>query len=99
MAYLTPDSVTVITACRSLIVPDDEQYLAVVRGALQELTFPSSWVKQGALTPEQAADAFVPMFDSFCFDDTCVREDPSNALVDELYDVLFDIFLELLLTL
>lgn len=72
MGYLTPDITPANSTCRALFIPDDEQYLAIVRGALQELTFPYNWVKQGALTPDQAANNFMDMFDRFCFNEgTC----------------------------
>jgi len=67
MGYLTPDTTPDKATCRALFIPDSEQYLAIVRGALQELTFPYNWDKFGALTPEQAAENFVDMFDRFCF--------------------------------
>lgn len=70
--YLTPDQVPDHATCRALFVPDNEQFLAIVRGALQELTFSYSWTKYGDLTPDQAAAAFVDMFDKFCFNEgTC----------------------------
>jgi microcystin-dependent protein len=53
--------------CRALFVPDSEACLAVVRGALQELTIPYNWTKYGALTPDESAALFVDMFNSFCF--------------------------------
>lgn len=72
MGYLTPSVAPDAVQCRALFVPDDEAYLAIVRGLLQTLTFPSSWTKNGALTPEQAASACVDMFDRFCLEkDTC----------------------------
>lgn len=67
MGYLTPDITPGNAVCRVLFIPDDEQYLAIVRGALQELTFPHNWVKFGMLTPDIAAQNFVDMFDKFCF--------------------------------
>lgn len=39
----------------------------MVRGALQELTFPNSWTKYGALSQADSAALFVDMFDAFCF--------------------------------
>lgn len=90
MAYLTPDVQPVSNACRFLIIPDDPQYLAIVRGALQELTFSYNWVQQGALTPEEAAAAFVPMFDSFCFDEECQSQDPEDILTDQICDIITD---------
>jgi microcystin-dependent protein len=50
-----------------LIIPDDDEFVANVTGALETLTIPSYWQKHGALTPEQAAGALVDMFDGFCF--------------------------------
>lgn len=67
MGYLTPDVVPGSAVCRALFVPNDEAYLAIVRGLIQELTFASSWTKQGLLTPDEAASACVDMFDRFCF--------------------------------
>lgn len=66
MGYLTPDTVPGNTSCRALFIPDSDDYLAIVRGALQELTFEYNWDKFGALTPEEAAQSFVDMFDRFC---------------------------------
>lgn len=72
MAYLTPEEVPSNVVCRGLFIPDGEQYLAIVRGALQELTFPHNWAQYGALTPQEAADSFVAMFDDFCLKkETC----------------------------
>lgn len=65
--YLTPDSVPSGTICRVLIIPDSEEFIANITGALQVLTFPESWQQYGLLTPEQAADALQDMFDGFCF--------------------------------
>jgi len=72
MPYLTPDEVPDSATCRALFVPNNEQYLAIVRGAIQELTFPYNWTKYGALTPDEAAAAFMDMFDRFSFNEgTC----------------------------
>jgi len=67
VGYLTPDSVPADTVCIPLIIPDDEGFLAVVRGALQVLIDPASWTQYGTLTPQQSAQALVDMFDKFCF--------------------------------
>lgn len=69
MGYLTPDVTPDNSVCRALFIPNDEQYLAIVRGALQELTFASNWDKFGTLTREQAAQNFVDMFDKFCLNE------------------------------
>jgi len=55
-----------------LFIPDEEQFLANVRGLLETFTFPGSFDPYGALTPQQTADAYVDMFDRFCFNEgTC----------------------------
>jgi len=66
MGYLTPDECPTDTVCRALFIPNNESFLAIVRGALEELTFPYNWTKQGDLEPEEAADCLVDMFDKFC---------------------------------
>lgn len=72
MGYLTPDTVPGTVTCRGLFIPNDEAYLAIVRGALQNLTFPENWDKFGALSQQEAANAFIDMFDRFCLEkDTC----------------------------
>lgn len=69
MGYLTPDETPTEATCRCLFIPDNEQFIAIVRGCLQTLTFPENWDKFGDLTAEEAAEAFVPMFDEFCLGD------------------------------
>lgn len=73
MAYLTPNSLPADTICRVLFIPNTEEFLANVTGALQLLTFPASFVQYGALTPQQTADAYVDMFDAFCFNQGACR--------------------------
>lgn len=67
MGYLTLNTAPGTTTCRALFVPDSEECLAIVRGAIQELTFAYNWFPDGALTPQQSADVFLPMFDALCF--------------------------------
>lgn len=66
MGYLTPSAIPADSVCRVLFVPNDQEFIANVTGAIQTLTFPEQWVKYGVLTPQQAADALIPMFDDFC---------------------------------
>jgi len=66
MAYLTPNVLPTGTRCGVLIYPDDDEFAANIRGALQLLTFPENFVPYGSLTPDQTAEAYVPMFDGFC---------------------------------
>lgn len=73
MGYLTPNVAPATSQCRALFVPNDEAYVAIVRGLLQVLTFPESWDKFGTLTQQEAADACVDMFDRFCLQQDMCR--------------------------
>ena len=64
--WLTPNSVPASTTCRVLFIPDDEAWIAIVTGALNNLVEPFNFEQYGSLTPQQTADALVDMFDSFC---------------------------------
>jgi microcystin-dependent protein len=68
LGYLTPNTVPTDSVCRSLFIPNDEGFIAVVTGALNALVDPLQWEKYGTLTQQQAADACKQMFDDFCFD-------------------------------
>jgi len=65
--YLTPDTIPADTICRVLFIPNNQEFIANVTGALQVLTNPDNWTKYGTLTPEEAANALVDMFDLFCY--------------------------------
>lgn len=53
---------------RRLFIPGDAQMLANVTGALLELTYPYNWEEQGAVTPDEAADASLTMYNRFLVD-------------------------------
>lgn len=54
MGYLTPNSSS--GTCKiSIVIPEDELFIAAVVGAITSLTNPSTWEKYGTLEPEQAA--------------------------------------------
>jgi len=65
MPYLTPDELPEATDCRSLLIPDSTDWLALVSGAISELIKPYNWQQQGSVTPEQAAQAMFDMWLSF----------------------------------
>lgn len=67
MPYLTADAIPADTICRVLLIPNSQEFVANVTGALQLLTFGYSFVEYGTLTPDEMAAAYVPMFDAFCF--------------------------------
>lgn len=73
LGYLTPNSLPADTICRVLFIPNNQEFIANVTGAIEELTFPDNWTPFGALTPDQSASALVPMFDKFCFNQGVCR--------------------------
>jgi len=73
VGYLTPDTLPATNRCGVLVYPDNEEFAANIRGALQVLTFPYSFDKYGSLTPEQTAEAYLPMFDGFCLNQGVCR--------------------------
>lgn len=56
MPYLTPDAIPEDDVCRPLFIPDDPSWLAILSGALTELTKPWNWEKFGAVTVAEAVD-------------------------------------------
>jgi len=73
MAYLTADTVPTDTICRVLFIPNDRQFLANVTGALQLLTFAYSFVSEGGISPDDMAEAYLPMFNAFSFNQGACR--------------------------
>lgn len=76
--YLTPDAPTEARFCRTLSVPDTPEWVGLVDGALCALSTPDAWREFGALSPDEAADAWVAMLqDSW---DTPCGEPPPDDL-------------------
>lgn len=77
MPYLTPDELPEATSCRSLLIPDNPDWLAIVSGAINELAKDWNWEQEGAVTTEEAAQAMLSMWmtfvDSDCASGTCAR--------------------------
>lgn len=65
--YLTPQAVPANTICRVLFIPDDLDWVSLVTGALEELTYSDNFTQFGAVSPDTAAAVFGVMFDDFCF--------------------------------
>lgn len=64
--WLTPESLTPNAAhVRRLFIPGDAIMLANVCGALLDMTYPTSWEQQGAVTPDEAAAAALVMYQRF----------------------------------
>lgn len=65
--WLTPSSIPSAAECRTLSIPASEDWIAIVTGALIELTYPRNWEPYGSLTPEQCTARAAVMFDDFTF--------------------------------
>lgn len=63
--YLTPDTLPADEAIRVLSIPNDEQFIANVSGALLALCNESAWTEYGTITPEQAANAAWEMVERY----------------------------------
>jgi microcystin-dependent protein len=64
-AWLTPDLPPTEDICRVLVLPSDANWLAVLSGAIIELTNPANFEQFGSASPEDCATVFSIMFDKF----------------------------------
>jgi microcystin-dependent protein len=67
--WLTPDAPGADFICRPLFIPNGEDWLAIVTGALNELIYAYNFEDFGTENAADTAAAFNVMFDHFCFDD------------------------------
>lgn len=66
MGYLTPDAPPPNSfVCRRIIIPNSQDWLALVAGALASLVFLDSWEEFGSMTREEAAQTAKRIFLSF----------------------------------
>jgi len=79
MAYLTPENVPSTNKCRRLLIPDDAIWLAIVSGALTELTLRWNWQQQG-ITVDEALTASQAIVDSY-YNQPC--QDPEACFLPE----------------
>lgn len=71
---IAPGSIPDDAQCRALFIPNERHWIAAVTGALELLTFPGAWEDGGlGITPQQAAIAWQPYFDRFCFKEGSCR--------------------------
>lgn len=61
----TPNEIPQGAICRPLFIPADESWLALISGALAELTAPHNWEQVGALTPLECAERMAQMFQEY----------------------------------
>lgn len=82
MGFPTPNSVPLTTTCRTIQIPDDPLWFAIVNGALSELMDIRNYEPYGTLTPEETANAYADMFQEYLAS-SCT---PSVILPDDLQD-------------
>lgn len=70
--YLTPDSIPAATICRRISFPDSEAWLALVSGMVSSAVYAFNWEEFGAVTPQEAADRCLKMFEEFTRSEGCM---------------------------
>lgn len=65
MPYLTPDEIPESATCRTLLIPSSSDWLAIVSGALTELTKSYNWQQQGSVTVDEAIAVMSAMIDEY----------------------------------
>lgn len=65
MPYLTPEELPEDDLCRPLSIPHSSEWLAIVSGALTELTKSYNWQQEGAVTVAEAVERMQLMVDSY----------------------------------
>lgn len=65
MPYLTPGEIPEGDICRPLSIPANGEWLAIVSGALTELTKPYNWEQFGAVTVEETIARMQIMIDAY----------------------------------
>lgn len=70
--WLTPDNLPVGRQCRTLRIPDDPFWLAIVSGAVLELTKQHNWEKFGTQTVEDCAAAMAGLLDDYYEANQCM---------------------------
>jgi len=58
-AFLTPDTAPTSPVCWRVFSPGGEEFEAALRGAIAPLSDPENWEQYGAVTPDEAAQAFL----------------------------------------
>lgn len=80
MPYLTPETLPSGTICRTVLIPDDIEWITIVNGALSRLIHASNFEQFGSITPEETAERFQQMFFEFR-DSECQPVTPIGAIM------------------
>lgn len=84
--FPTPNAPIETSACRTFLVPANDEWLGILMGAVLTLTRPFNWYKWGELTPDEAADAWneiIAQVYANAPDSTCAINVPTPFWDDE----------------
>jgi len=70
MPWLTPNEPPEETDCRRLLIPANSEWLALISGALTELTYAYNWQEFGDLTPAETVTKMREIIDGY-YDEPC----------------------------
>lgn len=62
--WLTPDELPNVNRCWAISIPDSIEFLAILKGCIDELRFSSNFEAFGSLSPDVVASAFGTAFDT-----------------------------------
>jgi len=65
MPWLTPNDFGEGDTCRPLFIPDTSEWLAIVSGAILDLTKKFNWQEFGTLTPDECAERMQEMLSAY----------------------------------
>lgn len=65
--WLTPDTIPTANTCRILSIPDDQEWVAIVAGALFLLTQQDNWEQSGTGSVANCMSRMTDLFDEYSF--------------------------------
>lgn len=75
--FPTPNTAPLETGARLFYIPSDEEWFAILMGALGALRNPYNWYQNGELTQQEAADAFAAIIDAAYENETALTDVPT----------------------
>lgn len=81
MPYVTPTELPLGFVCRPLRIPNSPQWLAIVSGAILELTKTHNFEQINGLSPDEVTVVFQDMFNEYIFSDC---SDMASPLIGEI---------------
>lgn len=80
--FITPPAIPSDTYCRRILIPNSPEWIGTVTGALMPLIYSSEWVQTTGISPDEAAERALQMFNEYvnsgndgeCGDMACCEE-------------------------